>query len=225
MTGETPLSATAQPGQPGLVWYVSYGSNMNSARFGCYLAGGTPDGGQRGFPGCRNSQPPIAARGYYLHGGIYFATESLVWGGGRAFYDPALAGTTPARAYLITTGQFADVAAQEMYRDPDGDLDLSGVLATGQVQLGLGRYETLLYGGELDGHPVLTFTAPWSSADVELVAPSAGYLRMLATGLCEAHGWDIARAAGYLAKLPGAAGTWTPESIGAVLDSSQTGSA
>ncbi|WAL68654.1 histone deacetylase [Amycolatopsis cynarae] len=216
-----PVNANGRPGQPGLVWYVSYGSNMNAARFGCYLAGGTPDGAKRGFPGCRNPQPPSATRGCHLPGGIYFATESPVWGGGRAFHDPALPGTTPARAYLITAGQFADVAAQEMYREPDGDLDLSGVLATGRVQLGPGRYETLLCGGELDGHPMLTFTASWSSTDVELVAPSAGYLRMLATGLCDAHGWDITRAARYLAELPGALGTWTPQSIAAILGSPQ----
>ncbi|HKS49974.1 MAG TPA: histone deacetylase [Amycolatopsis sp.] len=200
-----------------LVWYVSYGSNMNAARFGCYLAGGTPDGGKRAFPGCRDPQAAIATRGHELPGGIYFATESLVWGGGRAFYDPALPGTAPARAYLITAGQFSDVAAQEMYREPDGDLDLSAVLAAGRAELGPGRYETLLCAGELDGYPVLTFTAPWSSTDVDLLAPSAAYLRMLATGLCEAHGWDIPRVADYLATCPGAAGTWTAESIATTL--------
>jgi hypothetical protein len=216
LDGGSPVRERGEP--PSLVWYASYGSNMNAARFGCYLAGGTPPGARRGFPGCRDPKPPAAARGHELPGGIYFATESTTWGGGRAFYDPALAGVAPARAYLITAGQFADVAAQEMDRSPDGDFDLSGVLATGRAELGPGRYETLLCVGELDGHPVLTFTAPWSAADVELLSPSASYLRMLASGLGEAHGWDLACAGAYLAGLPGAAGAWTPEAVAAIFD-------
>ncbi|HVW43872.1 MAG TPA: histone deacetylase [Amycolatopsis sp.] len=196
-----------------LVWYVSYGSNMNALRFGCYLAGGIPEGTGHRHPGCRDPRPPLATRAYDLPGGIYFATRSPVWGGGRAFYDPALPGTAPARAYLITAGQFADVAAQEMHRDPGNDLDLSEVIAVGRAELGPGRYETLLCAGHLGEHPVLTFTAPWSAEDVEGEAPSAAYLRMLATGLCDAQGWDLRRATTYLAGLPGAVGAWSAESI------------
>ncbi len=199
-----------------LVWYVSYGSNMNAARLGCYLAGGTPSGGRLALPGCRDPAPPVRTRGCELPGGIYFATESLVWGGGRAFYDPGLPGTAAARAYLITAEQFSDVVAQEMYREPGEDLDLTAALETGRATLGPGRYETLVCAGELDGHPLLTFTAPWVWTDVELLAPSARYLRMLATGLREAHGWDPLRAGAYLAARPGAAGTWTAERIAAL---------
>ena len=200
-----------------LVWYVSYGSNMNAKRFGCYLAGGTPEGAERCYPGCRETRPPLATRRYELPGGVYFATWSRVWRGGRAFYDPGLPGTAPARAYLITAGQFADVAAQEMYRDPGTDLDLTEVLTAGRAEVGPGRYETLLCPGYLDDRPVLTFTAPWCAHDVDGQAPSPEYLRMLATGLREAHGWDLPRAAGYLAGLPGAAGTWSAEAIVAAL--------
>ncbi|MEU3628959.1 histone deacetylase [Amycolatopsis coloradensis] len=202
---------------PGLVWYASYGSNMNAGRFGCYLAGGVPEGGTRLYPGCRDRRPPVDSRGCELPGRIYFATMSPVWGGGRAFYDPALPGRAFARAYLITAGQFADVVAQEMYREPGTDLDLTPVLATGAAMLGPGRYETLLHAGDLDGYPVLTFTAPWAADEVAPVAPSAAYLRMLATGLCDAHGWTLARAAGYLAELSGVRGTQTPGDLLAVL--------
>lgn len=205
-----------------LVWYASYGSNMNAARFGCYLAGGIPDGGTRLYPGCRDPRPPVDTRGCELPGGIYFATMSPVWGGGRAFYDPRLPGAAFARAYLITSGQFADVVAQEMYREPGDDLDLSSVLANGMAALGPGRYETLLRAGSLDGYPVLTFTAPWSAAEVAPVAPSAAYLRMLATGLCDAHGWTVARAVEYLTELSGAHGTWTPQALLAALGQHDT---
>ncbi|MEU5692991.1 histone deacetylase [Actinosynnema sp. NPDC020468] len=181
-----------------LVWYVAYGSNTRAARFDRYLAGGTPEGAARCYPGCRDRTPPRASVAFAVPGGIYFATRSPVWGGGRAFYDPALPGTAAVRAYLITVGQFSDVAAQEMYREPGETLDLAEVLAHGRVELGPGRYETLLCLGERDGHPLLTFTAPWSAAEAERVAPSAAYLATIADGLRESHGWDDARTAAYL---------------------------
>lgn len=209
----TPGQAAAQSAPPGLVWYVSYGSNMRADRFACYLAGGTPAGASHCYPGCRDPRPPRAARGCELPGGIYFATQSLVWGGGRAFYDTGLPGVAAARAYLVTESQFADVAAQEMGRQPGVDLALHGVLATGRVQLGSGRYEALLYLGDHDGFPMLTFTAPWTAAEVDHVAPSPAYLRTLAAGLREAHGWDTHRVAGYLTGLPGCAGAWTEAAI------------
>lgn len=199
-----------------LVWYVSYGSNMFADRLTCYLAGGTPPGARHTHSGCRDRRPPHRATGCDIAGGVYFATESPVWGGGRAFYDPELVGTAAARAYLITAGQFADIVAQEMYRSIGTDIDLRPVLATGRAQLGPGRYETLLHIGDLDGHPLLTFTAPWQAADVSWTAPSAPYLRMLAGGLREAHGWDVHRVAGYLAQLRGARGHWTPADIAAL---------
>ncbi len=199
--------------QPELVWYVSYGSNMCAARFGCYLAGGTPPGTQRTNSGCRDRRPPRRAIGCEIAGGVYFATESATWGGERAFFDPELAGTAAARAYLITAGQFADIAAQEMYGVAGADIDLGLVLATGRAELGPGRYETLLHIGDLDGHPLLTFTAPWHASDVPWTVPSAAYLRMLAAGLREAHGWDIHQVANYLAHLRGVRGHWTPTAI------------
>ncbi|MFR9728842.1 histone deacetylase [Saccharopolyspora sp. MS10] len=199
-----------------LVWYASYGSNMHAERFRCYLEGGVPPGGRRACPGCRDPRPPRRAAGHLVPGGVYFATESRVWGGGRAFFDPDLPGSAALRAYLITTGQFADVVAQEMYREPGTDLDLREVLDTGRCALGPGRYETLLRAGDLDGHPVLTFTAPWSSAEVAPRAPSAPYLRVILAGLRTGQGWDLGTAAAHLAAMPGARGRWAPSEIAAL---------
>ncbi|MEU4804294.1 histone deacetylase [Actinosynnema sp. NPDC023587] len=183
----------------GYVWYVGYGSNLHADRFDCYLSGGTPDGAARGYPGCRDVSPPRAVRPVTAAGGIYFATRSPVWGGGRAFFDPDLPGTAALRGYLITTAQFADVVEQEMYREPGPEIDLTAVLATGRDQRGPGRYDTLLHLGDVAGHPVLTCTAPWSSGDVEHTAPSGPYLRVLRDGLRAAHGWSTGDAAAYLA--------------------------
>ncbi|WP_433894579.1 histone deacetylase [Streptomyces sp. CA-111067] len=191
---------------------------MHTARLRCYLTGGRPPaGGNRVYPGCRDARMPSRSAAVELPGSLYFATESLVWTGGRAFYDPDAGGRLWARAHLVTAGQFADIAAQEMYAAPGRDLDIGGVLATGRAELGPGRYETLVCPGRLDGYPLLTFTAPWRMDDVAPNPPSAPYLRHLAAGLLEAGSWDAPQIAGYLATRPGAAGHWTPASVSRLI--------
>lgn len=210
-----PLGTT--DGAPDRVWYTAYGSNLHRDRLTCYLAGGRPPGARRSYPGCRDHSPPLATVPVLLPGQLYFALESKTWTGGMAFYDPFDEGELPARAYLLTAEQFADIAAQEMYRAPGTDLDLTGVLRTGRAQLGPGRYETLVCPGQLDGHPMLTFTAPWRRAEAELNRPSAAYLRNFVAGLGESHGWTRERTADYLSTRPGAAGEWTSAQILAAL--------
>ncbi|REE94959.1 histone deacetylase [Thermomonospora umbrina] len=205
----------------GRVWYVAYGSNLASERFRCYLSGGRPTGGARHYTGCRDTSPARAERPMTLPGGIYFALTSLTWGGGMAFYDPALPSRTAARAYLLTLGQFADVVAQEMRREVGVDLDLSEATESGRQRLGPGRYETVLKVGEADGHPMLTFTAPHGAGEAELNAPSAPYLTMLGRGLRESHGWTTARTASYLAACPGARDGWTHETVTGLLNAGE----
>lgn len=192
---------------PGSVWYVSYGSNMAAARLACYVEGGCPPGGARHNPGARDSTPPRRSVPVDLAGTTYFAGESPQWGGGVAFYDHDEPGRTAARAYLVTAGQLADIAAQEMYRIPaDGD-PLEEVvlkpLADGRHTWGPGRYETLVAVGELDGAPLLTFTSPHGAAAAERTRPAPAYLAMMATGLRESRGWDEQEIQTYLDSLVG----------------------
>lgn len=205
------------PVVPELVWYAAYGSNTRLSRLTHYLTGGRPAGAARDCPGCRDPRPPRASVPVELRGAVYFATESKLWTGGRAFYDPDAPGRVYARAHLLTAAQFCDIAAQEMYRSPGAGPDLLPALRRGRARLGPGRYETLVCPGTLDGSPVLTFTAPWTMADVPLNAPSGGYLRQLARGLLEAAAWDEAAVTAYLAARPGAAGRWTPRQVAALL--------
>ena len=187
---------------------------MHADRFSFYLNGGTPPGGRRSYPGCRDSSPPRRTLPVMMPGGVYFALESAAWTGGMALYDPDLPDEAAARAYLISTGQFADVAAQEMYRAPGVDLNvLDDVVTRGRVQVGDGRYETLVYGGDLDGSPLITFTAPWRATTIELNPPAAPYLAMLATGLHESHRWSAEQITAYLGKRPGVAGAWAVEDL------------
>nr|WP_208329433.1 histone deacetylase [Streptomyces sp. 846.5] len=190
---------------------------MHLDRLNFYLAGGRPPGGRRTYPGCRDSRPPRRTIPVLLPGGLYFALESMAWTGGMALYDVLDPGEMPARAYLLTASQFADIAAQEMYQEPGEDLDLSAVLADGQASLGEGRYQTLVCPGALDGVPVLTFTAPWRCAEAALNRPSAAYLCNLALGLRESHGWTRERIADYLAGRPGAEGVWDAADIAALV--------
>ncbi|MEW2355939.1 histone deacetylase [Spirillospora sp. NPDC029432] len=200
------------------VWYVAYGSNLFRERFACYLAGGRPAGNARTYAGCRDASPARAERPVTLPGGIYFAHESPAWGGGIAFYDPALPGRAAARAYLLTRQQFCDVMAQEMHREVGADHDLSDAIALGRQTLGPGRYETVVKVGERDGRPMLTFTSPHGAGPARLNAPAAAYLAMLGNGLRESHGWTAERAAAYLEARPGAREKWSAPQIRALLD-------
>ncbi len=196
---------------PDLVWYAGYGSNLDEGRFARYLTGGRPPGAIRETPGARDPAPPRDQQAVVLPGRMFFAWQSPTWGGGISFLDAAADGTALARAYLVTREQFADVAAQEMHREPGADLDLVPVLANRSHAYGPGRYETIHLVGELDGAPLLTFT----SADAEQAAsnaPSGAYLATIVRGLRATHALDDQAAADYLLGCRGME-TWAPEEV------------
>jgi hypothetical protein len=206
-----------RPRPPDRIWYASYGSNMDAARLRYYLRGGRPPAAARTYPGCRDPRPPLRSEAIEFPGLMYFATESPVWRGGRAFYDEAADGAVWGRAHLITAGQFSDIATQEMYEPPGADLDFTEVLADGRSVLGPGRYETLVLLGHLDTVPVLTFTAPWRLSEVPLTKPSGPYLLHLARGLLTDGVRDAPSVTRYLARCPGAADAWSPGELAALI--------
>ena len=113
-----------------------------------------------------------------------------MWGGGgMAFYDHHVPGPTPAKAYLVTAEQFADVADQEMHRVPTAQNPLevlASELPVGAAHsVGPGGYETLLALDRRDSIPMVTFTAPHGSDSVAHNAPSEAYLNMLRIGVDE----------------------------------------
>lgn len=190
----------------GDVWYVSYGSNMSSSRLTVYLVGGVPPGGLRANPGARDNSPPRRSVPVDLPGALYFAGHSRQWGGGVAFYDhDAEGGPTAARAYLVTAEQFADVAAQEMYRVPEAGDPLEevviGGIDGGVHHAGPGHYETLVEVGRLEGAPMLLFTAPHGIDHVDHTRPTAPYLAMLSKGLQESRSWDDDDVEAYFERL------------------------
>jgi hypothetical protein len=190
---------------PPEVWYVSYGSNMCRDRLRCYIEGGQPRGGALEYVGARDDTLPSDDMAVELPGSLYFAGESLTWGGGVAFYDHDVPGPTPARAYRITVEQLADVAAQEMHRLPEEGDPLEeviiGGLETGRHEAGPGHYETLIEVGRHDGLPMLTFTSPHGLDAVPHTRPAPAYLAMLRRGLSEGRGWGEDEIDAYFASV------------------------
>jgi hypothetical protein len=186
-------------------WYASYASNLSQRRFGFYLHGGTLPETGRYHPGARDPSPPEKNVPLWLPGTVYFATRNTTWGStGRALYDPDAPGKAAAHGYLVTTGQFLDVVAQEMQLPPGAFADAAIPVMAGQrVVLGGGHYETLVCTQELDGYPVVTMAAPWSLGDVPLVPLAGGYRAMIIAGLMETFGWWPEQAQRYLSGLPG----------------------
>jgi hypothetical protein len=197
-----------------LIWYAAYGSNLDPARFDVYLYGGRPADGHRDYPGTRDAEAALATRPTVLPGDVVFGWDSPTWGGGVAFFDAEASGQVPATAYLLTGRQFSDVVDQEMWRHPGSDHDLAEILRAGRGALGPGRYETVHRVGDLDGHPVLTFTADELP---ELNAPAPGYLATMVRGLRAVHGLSDDAIVELLLARPGMRPGWDDESLRAIL--------
>jgi len=205
-----------------LVWYVSYGSNLDRDRLLCYLQGGRPPAAWRGNTGARDPAPPREDRAVTIRHALFFADVSHVWTGGVAFVDhePDSDITTLARAFLVTAAQLADVIAQESAR-PVGSVELDPYLDDlgdgGRAVIGSGRYDTVLGCGEIDGIASVTFTGRAAMADTPLTTPAADYLSIVAAGLRSAHDLDDAAIVEYLRHRPGVAGHLSVESLQAAI--------
>ena len=200
-----------------LVWYVSYGSNLNRARFLAYLQGGRAPGNGVDHAGSRDPTPPRDDIALELGHSLYFAGRSKRWSGMAAAFVSVGAKNPPSlgRAYLITQGQFVDVVRQENNLRADiADFEerLHDALERGHARLlPTGSYTELLFCGERDGHPMLSFTASDDRTDVG--RPSAPYLRMIGSGLQESHGVTTEQVVTYLIDRPGVRGMWTARDL------------
>lgn len=195
------------------VWYAAYGTNLSTARLGCYVSGGRPPGAARRYDGCRDTSPPRDHRPLQLAGRLSFAGESGVWGGGMAFFAAGGGGVVHARAYLLRLQQLGDLVAQEARRPVGTDLVLT---ADGSpTRHGLSRtYDVLVDLGELDGHRMLTLTGTSVPA---ANAPSAAYVRTMLEGLADGFGLDADARVAYLAAADGVAPHWSAEALRRML--------
>jgi hypothetical protein len=203
---------------PQLIWYASYGSNLNRQRFECYIGGGKPIGSTRHHTGCQDKTLPKADMCLELPYSLYFAGHSNVWQGGVAYIaKDSETDQTKSRAYLITTQQFEEIIAQENGRSVANPLDWVLLERTGHtvVEAGQGNYDKVVYIGRHEDIPIVSFTHP--AGHTSYNRPAAAYIQTIGTGLLESHTMAPSDVAVYLHKLPGIQGNYSLQELIAII--------
>ena len=179
---ESPIMAEAATQY---VWYASFGSNLCSERFRCYLRGGKVAGMSVEQPGARDQHVPFTVpptkecptTSMVVPHRLFFAKVSPWWSnGGVAFLDVSESETdermhSHLRLYRISLEQFCDVFAQENGLDPRDEgnwrrFTRDEVREMAKNKSGDHRIENSWYGycqalGAIgDVEPILTFTLP-----------------------------------------------------------------
>ncbi len=147
------------------VWYMAYGSNLNTERFRCYFTG-QPYLGLVQAEKCADQRAPRQVVPVEIPYSIYFAKHSNAWGGGVAFLDCTCRGFSYGVAYLITEEQF-----EHLYQQENG----------GRVREN-SWYAKLVDLGTMDGYPIKTFT---NSRRLEHNKAAKVYLDVIKAGLLE----------------------------------------
>jgi hypothetical protein len=172
------------------IWYASYGSNISSDRFMCYIQGGKPEGATRTYKGCTDKTPPIAEKPIQIPHELYFAKEAGVWnGGGVCFINPVEneLNETLGKMYLISHQQFIELVQQE--NNASKPLEIDFEKAQNQKSLIIkkdGWYGNLLHLGEEWDAPIFTFTIE-NYLLSEINAPNLHYLKTIVKGLLATH--------------------------------------
>lgn len=182
-----------------LVWYVAYGSNLSHDRFYCYITGGTPEGSDKVFEGCRDTTLPQAVKREILDRELYFAENSQSWQGmGVSFIRNVTSPTakTYVVKYLITRGQLEDLAKQETSTLRTIVLDFERTIEEGFTIFRKAWYGKVLFLGLDDAVPVFTLTSGTDRQNI--TRPSDEYIRTIARGLEHQHALSTAEIALYL---------------------------
>lgn len=202
-----------QLGQKQYVWYVSYGSNLSRKRFEYYIQGGTmPENGVT-YRGCRDKTLPRNVKKLTLQHELYFAQTSKVWGGGVAFIDEhqSASASTCSYAYLITLEQFADVVRQENNLQSNLRFSLADIVEQGKLTIRqLDMYSEVLYLGNIDDVPSVTFTA---QSRAKSAKPTKAYLRQIAQGLRQDYKMTSREISSYLGSKSGIKGYYTTKEL------------
>jgi hypothetical protein len=201
------------------VWYVSYGSNLMEHRFLCYILGDQPEGSSQKERGCRNPARPLKNSPAKLPYPLYFARERTKWGeGGVAFigHEKNDKYTTIGRKYLVTAEQFMDVTAQENSVD-EIEADLEEVIEKGHIHFGTGWYSRMVYLGEEEGYPMVTFTCNLDMDEQNLNPPPESYLTTIAKGLLQV-GLKKEEAVEYFIGTPGIEGNMGEEQVRGIIE-------
>ncbi|WKK76315.1 hypothetical protein QYS49_02815 [Marivirga salinae] len=172
------------------IWYASYGSNISTERFMCYIQGGKPEGATRTYQGCVDQSPPIEQNPIKIPHELYFAKSAGVWnGGGVCFINPEKNERTETlgNMYMITRQQFMQVVQQENNtKDP---IKIEFEKAQKEKSLIVREnswYGNLLYLGDQNNAPIFTFTNE-NFLSTEINSPNLHYLKTIIKGLIASH--------------------------------------
>lgn len=172
------------------IWYASYGSNISTERFMCYIQGGKPDGATRTYQGCKDQSKPKDQRPFIIPHELYFAKSAGVWnGGGVCFINPEKnqMAETLGNMYLITRQQFLEVVQQENSTNEYIDIDFNKTQKDkSSVVRKNSWYGKLLYLGEEDNAPIFTFTNEKFLLN-DINSPNPHYLQTIIKGLIDTH--------------------------------------
>lgn len=199
------------------VWYASYGSNINTQRFLCYIKGGRPEGSSKVETGCKDPSLPVDESMFTINLPLYFAKEAAKWESqGVAFIglNQNTGAKTLSKKYLITMEQFLDVVKQEN-NGVDLEVDLNEVRRNGSKIFRQAWYGNVLYLGEDKGYPIYTFTAPWDIEDVEWKKPSHPYLTTIVKGLKQDY--SAQEVYEYFKTKPGIKNNYSDEELAGVI--------
>jgi hypothetical protein len=160
----------------------------------CYIEGGIPEGTNSNYEGCSDKNPPREDKKIIIPHELYFSKSSSIWENKAvAFIKSTRDGSarTLGRMYLITCGQFTQVVRQENGLKAD-DASLSVDFEKVKEKRGLvidanKWYGRILYLGDEDGYPILTFTAPWGDDEIVTAEPGEKYLRTIRSGIRETY--------------------------------------
>jgi len=198
------------------IWYACYGSNIREERFMCYINGGTPPGALRNFVGCSDKSKPKDSKPFSIDHEMYFAKESPTWsGGGISFLKPERDKTiqTLGRTYLINSSQFIDLVRQELKFEGEIVIDFKELFEKGSYNcMTDGRYGLLLYLGEIEGKPVVSFTSEVYLGN-EINPPHEAYLSTIIKGLREIYDLNTTEIIKYFENKTGIKDSITQEKL------------
>lgn len=192
-----------------LVWYASYGSNIDEERFNCYIKGGKPLGSNKIYLGCGDKSLPKDSRTISIDHEMYFAKSSVSWDrGGVAFLkkDKDPKSKTLGKMYLITTDQFIEVLKQETNRR-DIKVDFEEAMKSeNYIVIENSWYGKIIYLGNHENIPVFTFT---NEINLECNKPSTDYVKIIAKGIKKAYGLSSKELVKYFIGTGGIEGNYT----------------
>ncbi len=185
------------------IWYCSYGSNLSTERFMCYINGGKPQNSTKEEEGCRDKTPPIDDKPHIIKHALYFARHSKKWNNGGSCilsvkYNEKK--KTMGRIFLITEEQFLDIVAQNN-GVKEVKINFEEVIKLSSKSINDSLSGNILYLGDEDGYPIFTFTSHFD--ETEFVRPDILYLATIGAGVKETFKMTNEQVTDYFMGLDG----------------------